>query len=274
MEGTVDVVLTVVEKVGKNVVDVARDDELIDRKPHSFGVIPGKDIAEISCRHHEIDGFVLVYLPRSEKVEIGGNVINYLRHEPSPIDGVGGGEGISELLEAGFRLLARENAFDGGLRVVEIPFDAYYVDVLAFGGLHLQFLHRADAFGRIDDHYLGALDVLEAFERGFSGVARRRHENERFIGRTALFAGGGHKVRKKRERDVLERERGSVEKLQYVGFVVRTYHGSGFSVEARVRFTRIVEKLRFGIIGKIHAEYARRALGIIHGYHIEQFFLA
>ena len=181
MEGTVDVVFPVVEKVGKHVVDVACDDEFVYRKPHSLCVISRENVAEIPRGHHEVDGFALVYLSRSEKVEIRRNVIHYLRREPAPVDGVGGGEGISELLEFLFRLLARENTFDRGLRVVEIAFDAYDVDILACGGLHLQFLHRADAFGRVNDHYFRAFDVLKAFERCFTGVARSRHENERFV---------------------------------------------------------------------------------------------
>ena len=48
-------------------------------------------------------------------------------------------------------------------------------------------------------------------------------------------------MRKQRERDILERKRGSVEKLHYIGLVVGAYDRSRFSVEARVRFTRVIE---------------------------------
>ena len=122
------------------------------------------------------------------------------------------------------------------MSVVEIPLYTHHVNVAAFGGYHLFFLHIADAVFGIKDYNLRPLHILESFQCRFSRVSAggNQHKSLALVAETGFC--GSHKIRKHRKRYILEGKGRSVPEFQNKRVVVHLYQRRGISVETVVRF--------------------------------------
>ena len=77
------------EKIRKDLVFVGGADQFIDRQAHPLRIPGGQDIAKIAGWYRKIDllsgGDLLLF----EEIEISPEIIDNLRQEAAPIDGVG-----------------------------------------------------------------------------------------------------------------------------------------------------------------------------------------
>jgi len=76
----------VLERARQDVVDIGRDAQPAHRQAHFLCDIARKDIAEIACRHREVDGAC-----RRAKRDGRGEVIDHLGDDTRPVDGIDAG---------------------------------------------------------------------------------------------------------------------------------------------------------------------------------------
>ena len=94
------------------------------------------------------------------------------------------------ILGIGAQVRIFKRRFDECLRVVKVTFDAVHVHIFSRLGLHLPFLHRADAVFRIKHHDFRPRHVLESCQRGFARVAAGRGQDQRRFRASEFFLGG------------------------------------------------------------------------------------
>lgn len=82
------VVGTRVDEVGQHAVLVARAHEHVDGGSHAFGVPGGQDVAEVAGRNADVDGVACVYLALGDQLAVAGEVVDDLREQAPPVDGV------------------------------------------------------------------------------------------------------------------------------------------------------------------------------------------
>ena len=256
------------DKIREDVVLVGGADELADGQPHALGIVCGEDIAEIPGGDVKIYGRAHVDLPGRDEVEIGGKIIGDLRGEPAEVDGVRRGEDVSPALELLLARIAREDALDGGLALVEIAAHGEHVDVAPLLRRHLQLLHFGDAVIGVKDHDLDAGGVLEPLERRLARIAAGGDEDEHLLFYADEVAARAQQIRQQSERHIFKGAGGAVEELEHVQPRVDLDEGGGVSaLELRVRlFAGGFEPFVVVFVQKF-VEHGGRALGVAHGEH-------
>ena len=201
---TVPVVHAGFNEIGQNPVSIGCADQPGDRQSHFPGVIGGENIAEISGRHHDVDGISQRDLSVANHVAVSGNIIHDLRNQPAPVDGVGAGEHHAVLLQLRGDGRIGENRLYAGLRVVKISPDGADGNVAAFLRGHLELLHRADPILRVKHQDAGIFRIAEAFQRRFPRVAGRGNQNDDGLSVRRFLCGHPHQMRQNLERHILE----------------------------------------------------------------------
>ena len=255
------------DEVGEDVVAVGGAEEARDGQSHLLGEAAGENVAEIPRRNGDVDLFAHFDLSFVHEVAVCRDIVDDLRDEPTPVDGVGGGEEESVFIRALGEVCVRKDRLDAVLRVVEIAADCHDVHVIAAGRLHLPLLHQAHAVHRIEHGDLHAVDVLVAFKSRLSGVAAGCDEDVCDPSFPGHDEGAGEQTGHDLERHVLERGGRSVPELQRVDAVVQRVDGRGAAGEAvgRISSKAVVEKRVLVVIFKIEREDERRALRVAHG---------
>ncbi len=176
--------------------------------------------------------------------------------------------------EFGVEGFGSEHLFHGALTIVEIAPDARHKHVVAVLRAHLQPLHFRNALVGIEHRHLCPRDVLKAFQRRLARIAARRGENKYVLfdarQRTALFEQMG----KQRERHILERAGGAVEKFEDIKPLVDSHERGGIgALERRIRRgAGLFEKIPAQFV-QIFADDERGAVGIVHLRHRPEFLL-
>ena len=220
-----------VDEVGEHVVLVAGAQEHVDGRAHAPRVPGSQDVAEVSGGDAHVDGRPCVHLPREHQFGVGGHVVHDLRHEASPVDGVGAGQrhalgGKQAFGERG----VGKHALDAGLAIVEVAAHGPHLHVLARLRHHLLALDVAYAAvgeQHADAHPFG---VLEPFQCGLARVARSGHQDEELVIKLAALAqclrARGKEPWQALQGHVLERAGGAVPQLQHVGLRVERREGA------------------------------------------------
>ena len=256
------------DEVGEDVVFVGGADELADGQPHAHRIVGGENVAEIAGGDGEVDLFSELDLVGREQVEVGGEVVGDLRGEAAEVDGVCRREDDPLLQQLCLALLAREDALDGGLALVEVAAHGEHVDVAPLLRRHLQLLHLADAVARVKDHDLDAVGVLKALERGLARVAAGRDEDEHLFADAAQVAPLAQQIGQEGERHVFEGARRAVEQLEHIQPGVHAHEGRGipfFKLSVRL-FAGSLQFVEVVIVQKF-MQYRGRALGVAHRHH-------
>ena len=196
-----------------SVVFVRADDEAHDRKSHLLGDPARVRIAEVAARHREDDLLAHAF----DGPQIAVEVVDDLRHDASPEDGVDRAEAV------GLRVLAiLEDRAHDVLAFVERAVDLDVDDVRILIGIKLRRLELAHAVlrGKHDD-----LDVLVPAERG---LGRSPHVARRGAEQRARAPLGERRVEEPRHElqgNVVEGKRRTVRKLEQADLVVEPLHG-------------------------------------------------
>ena len=89
VEFAVPVIRARVDEIGQDIVRIGSADEFIDGQAHQAGIIARQDVAEIPRRYGKVDGIAVFDTPGLDGIGIGAEIIYDLRHQASPVDGVG-----------------------------------------------------------------------------------------------------------------------------------------------------------------------------------------
>ena len=80
------------DEVREHVVLVARDDQAADRHADPLGVVGAEDVAEVARGDAHVDRLAGDDAARGHHVRVRADVVDDLRQQPAPVDGVGAGE--------------------------------------------------------------------------------------------------------------------------------------------------------------------------------------
>ena len=205
------------QEVSKNVVLVARDDELGDGQTHALGIVTGQDIAKVTGRYAELHGVASLDGAGAKQLRIGGKVVDDLRHQAADVDGVGTRKYRAGGLQTLGKLLIGKDALDGTLGIVEVAADAADGDVIALLRGHLQILHAADFALGIKDGDACARGVGKAGECCLARVARRGGDDHDALGAAVLGGSAGHQTGEHLQGDVFEGACGAAKELHHIG---------------------------------------------------------
>ena len=190
IEAAVDIVNAALEEVGEHAVFIRSADKAADRQTHLARIVGGEDVAEISRRDDEVYPVARRYFALLEHIAVSGKIIDYLRHEAPPVNGVRGRKSHAVLGELFAYLFVGEYRLDSGLCVVEVALYRADGDIAALLRGHLELLHGADALIGIEHENFRALNILEALESRLARVARGGDKNDGFA-RADGFPDGG-----------------------------------------------------------------------------------
>ena len=171
----------------------------MDRCTHPAGDPSRQDVAEVAGRDAE-RGLLGKRLR-------GRHVVDDLGHHPRPVDRVHRRQ-LQLVSEVG----VTEHRLHEVLAVVEVALDGDRVDIRAVDRGHLAALDVTGATGRIEDHDVDVLTVLDTVDRRRAGVAAGGTDD-----RDSLTTLGQHVVEHPTDQlqgDILERQRRAMEQLQ------------------------------------------------------------
>ena len=157
----------------QNVVSIGRDDEVVNRQPHTMRQIAGIDISKVARGDRKINGAVG---PSNRKR--GVKVINDLSHDPSPIDRVNCDEGAS-LGQEGF---GNKTGLNQCLTIIKVTPNSEVVNVIARHRRHLSPLHIRYPAIRVKNKNIHVVAVATTLDRSAAGVAGRgTHDHDLFV---------------------------------------------------------------------------------------------
>ncbi len=195
----------------QNVVDVGRDHQLRNRKPHLRRDITSEHVAEITCGDRKSD------LPlRCAKPYGGVEIIDHLRHQPRPVDAVHRRQ--IELLRKG-RVV--EHRLHERLRIVEAALDRDIMDVGRAHRGHLAPLYVGHAAFGVQHEDVDLLASRNGVDGCRPRVARRRTDNRQMI--VTARQEPLEQLPQQLQRDILEREGRAMEKFKQPVLVVQLH---------------------------------------------------
>ena len=204
IEFPIPVVNAGVDEIGQNLVDVGCTNQLAERHAHLFCIVSSEDVAEVTSRNNDVQGFAHFQFALLYQCHIRGHIVNNLRNEPSPVDRIGTGEphisGSQFFLDG----LVGKDFLNTALAVVKVALYGTHVDIAAFLCYHLPLLHIAHAIFRIEDHDFCAFYILEAFKSSLAGVAGSCNQNDNFFFQLQLLHGCGQEIRQNLQCHILE----------------------------------------------------------------------
>ena len=212
------------DEVREHVVRVRRTDELTHRQAHLLGIPAGENIAEVAGRHDEVEFVTHGNHAAGDGIAVCREIVDNLRQQAAPVDGVGRGQEPAALRELGSKRLVAEDLLDAGLRVIKVAAHGADRDVIARLRDHLQALDLRHTAVGIEHEDLRARHVGKALQGRLAGVARGGDEDAHLPLLAALFQARREQVRQDLQRHVLERARRPVPELEKRGGVVEPVH--------------------------------------------------
>ena len=273
VERPVPVVDAGAQEVGEHIVAVGGADQLVDGQAHFAGVESGQNIAEIAGRHTDIYTLTGGNLFVPQQVAVGRDIVDDLRQDPAPVDGVGRGEEVAPARQLPAEPLVGEEPLYAGLGVVEVAHHGGYPHVAPLLGYHLQLLDLGNPVLRVEHQNFSPGHILKALQGPFARVAGGGHQNAGRLVLLCLHQGGGQQVGQHLQGHVLKGAGGAVPQLQTVGIAVQRVYRSH---RRRVKFVRSVGGVR--VVGKLldgellqkHLHNVHRPLLIGHGFDVLQ----
>ena len=280
MERAVLIIGTRADEVREHVVRVRRTDELAHRQAHFLGIPPGENVAEVAGRHNEVQLVAHGDHAAGDGVAVRREIVDDLRQQAAPVDGVGRGQEPAALRELGSKRLVTKDLLDAGLRVVKVAAHGADRDVIARLRDHLQALDLRHTAVGIEHEDLRARHVGKALQGRLAGVARGGDEDAHLPLLAALFQARREQVRQDLQRHVLERARRPVPELEKRGGVVEPVHrcngrvvklaAIGRGGEARKLLVRkLAQKRAHDRHGALLVRHAAQRLKLLRG-HLRQ----
>ena len=217
IELTVPVVYAGADKVCQNLIDIGRTDQLAEGHAHHLGIVSRQNVTEITGRHYNVQQVTVCDLSGFCQRNIRGNIVHDLRYQSAPVNGVRTGECHTALFQCFQHLVVGEDLLDTTLAVVEVALYGTNCNVLAFLCHHLPLLHVADTFYRIEDHDLGARNVLEALQCSLTGITGSCYQNDYLLVHVQLLHSSCQEVRQDLQSHILECTSRTMPQFQHVG---------------------------------------------------------
>ena len=221
---TVFVIRAGMDEIREHVVGVGRADELAHRQTHLLCVPAGEDVAEVAGRHDEVELVAHCDHAAVDGIAVRREIIDDLRQQTPPVDGVGGGQKPAALRQRAGKCLVAEDLLDAGLRVVKVAAHRADRDIAAGLRDHLQALDLRHAAVGIKHEDLRARHIGEALQGCLSSIARGGNENAHLPLLAALFQARREQVRQDLQRHVLECASRPVPELEKRGGVIEPVH--------------------------------------------------
>ena len=177
------------DEIREHVVCVRRADELAHRQAHFLGIPAGENVAEVAGRHNEVQLVAHGDHAAGNGVAVRREIVDDLRQQAAPVDGVGRGQEPAALRELGGKRLVTKDLLDTSLRVVKVAAHGADRDVIARLRDHLQALDLRHAAVGIEHEDLRARHVGKALQGRLAGVARGGDEDAHLPLLAALFSG-------------------------------------------------------------------------------------
>ena len=153
-------------------------------------------------------------LPGPQQLRVGRKVVDDLRHQPPPVDGVGAGQADVPPRQLFGHGLVGKDPLDAGLGVVKVAPHRVDRHIGPLLGGHLQPLDLAGAAGGVKDRDLHPGHVVVAVQGGLAGVAAGGHQDEGLFGAAEVALGLHQKLWHQLQRVILEGAGGAVPQLQ------------------------------------------------------------
>ena len=214
MELTARVIGAGTDEVCQHVIFIGRADQTAHGQPHALGIVTGKDVAEVAGRNAEVhwlapgDSAVLC------QTEVGIEVVNDLRNQPSPVDGVCAGKANTALFKRFRHRRIGKNFFHTGLGVVKVSVHRVNMDVFSLLGRHLQALDLTGAGIGVKDRNLNVLKPGIARQSRLAGITGSRHQNPGCLGTAQILFALEQQLGHQLKGVVLERAGGPVPQFQ------------------------------------------------------------
>ena len=205
------------DKVGQYLIDIGSTDQLSNRHAHFLCVISSQNVAEVSGRNYNIQRISPVEFSLLCQSCIGRYIVNNLRNQTTPVDGVGTGEAHATFLQSICYCFAGENLLHTALTVIEVALYSANRNIAAFLGYHLAFLHSTNAFFRIEDHDLCTRNIFKAFQCSLSSIARSCNQNHNFLIQVQFLYSSCQEIRENLQGHILKCTGRAMPQFQHIG---------------------------------------------------------
>ena len=216
VEGAAGVIGAGAQEVGQNVVLVGRADQPAHGQTHLLGVVARQNVPEVAGGHTEIHGLAPFDCALLGQTEVGVEVVDDLRHEAAPVDGVGAGQADAALFQLGGDVGVGKDLLDAGLGIVKVALHGVDLHIFSLLGRHLQMLDLACAVVRVKYLNFNAVEVGVARQRGLAGVAGGCHQNAGRLGAAQHLLGLDEQLRHELQGVVLEGAGRAVPQLERI----------------------------------------------------------
>ena len=216
IELTVPVVNAGADEVCKHLVDVGGTNQLADGHTHLLCIVSSQNVAEVTGGNYHVQLVAIGNLAGLCQRDIRRNVVDDLRYQTAPVDGVCAGEGHVAIVQCVEYLVIGKDFLDTALAIVKVALYGANCDILAFLCHHLALLHITDALFRIEDHDLCARNILEALQSSLTGIAGGCNQNDYLLVHMQLLHGSGQEIRQDLERHILESTGRAMPQFQHI----------------------------------------------------------
>mmetsp|Transcript_55837 Transcript_55837/g.113707 ORF Transcript_55837/g.113707 Transcript_55837/m.113707 type:complete len:235 (-) Transcript_55837:463-1167(-) len=155
------IILALREEAMQNVVGVRGHDQIFDRQAHSLCIVPCEDIPEVARGHAETD----LTVQAGKELEIRGEVVRDLEHDPRPVDGIHCSQPVLFL-----EVQVCKQLLHYVLAIVEGSFDGHAMHIVIQNAGHLLLLNVGHTALWKEDEAVHVLLAPHSIDGGATGV--------------------------------------------------------------------------------------------------------
>ena len=217
------------DEVGEDVVFIGGADQPPHRQAHTLGVVACQNVAEVAGGNAEVHRFAPSYGALFRQAEIGVEVIDDLRHQSAPVDGVCTGQADAPLFQGRRHVGIGKDLLDAGLGIVKVAVHRIDMDVIALLGGHLQVLDLTGSGIGIEHRDLDAFQACITRQSRLAGIPRGCHQNPGSLGAVQVLLALKQQLGHQLQSVVLEGAGGTVPQLQRIQAVANFLHMARFA---------------------------------------------
>ena len=252
------------QEIGQDVVLIGSANQSAHRQAHLLCIVARQNITKIARRHTEVHLVTKAHLPCLEQLGVGGKVVNDLRHQTAPVDGVCTGQADVPLCQLGSNGRVAKDLLHAGLGIIEVAAHSVDRHIFAFLGHHLQALDLTGAARGEEHRDLHTRDIMVAIQRSLAGIAAGRHQDQCFLGAVKIFLCLHQQLRHQLQGVILEGAGRAVPQFQRVHLIRNRGQITRLSVKGRAigGLGGLLQEL-LRIIGQILPHDGSSHLGVI-----------
>ena len=192
------------EEIGQHVVLIGSADQLAHGQAHALCIVACQNVAEVAGRYAEVHFIAEGDPARLEQLGIGGKVIDDLRHQTAPVDGVGAGQADVPLGKLCCNGSVTKDLLHTGLCIIKVAAHSVHCHVGTLLRCHLQALDLAGTARGIEHCDLHARDIMVAVQSCLAGIAAGRHKDQGLFRAAQILFGFHQKLRHQLQSIILE----------------------------------------------------------------------